>query len=220
MVQEKSVQIHVTDTGIVLEGYLALPAKAAGIVLFAHGSGSSRNSPRNRFVARFLQDMGFATLLFDLLTNQEEKIDQKTRALRFDIDLLAERLAGAARWLYEASEIKDVEQLKLGYFGASTGAAAALTAAGNYPGRVDAIVSRGGRPDLSRTDLMYVHVPTLMIVGERDEPVISMNKKAMEHLGGEKQLKIVPGASHLFEEAGTLEQVAHLAAGWFGQYLT
>ena len=180
-----------------------------------HGSDSSRHSPRNQFVAEYLREQGMATLLSDLLTVSEERINRRTRELRFNIDLLAERLAGAADWIYRQS---GVDGLKLGCFGASTGAAAALMAAGRYDRPVKAIVSRGGRPDLSRTDLAAVHVPTLLIVGGQNTAVIDMNKTALHQLGGEKQLEIVPNATHLFQEPGALEQVAELAANWFRQH--
>jgi len=201
---------------ITLQGRLAVPEAARGIVLFAHGTGSSRHSPRNRFVARSLREYGLATLLFDLLTSDEETLDRRTREHRFDIDLLAERLDSAANWAFQQEA---VEGLSLGYFGASTGAAAALTAAGNYPRQVDAVVSRGGRPDLSRTDLSKVDAPTLLIIGERDKPVIEMNQTAYDKLTAEKEMKIVPNATHLFEEPGALEEVARLAGNWFREHL-
>lgn len=201
---------------ITLQGHLAIPEGAGGIVLFAHGTGSSRHSPRNRFVARSLRENGLATLLFDLLTSDEETLDRRTREHRFDIDLLAERLNGAADWAFQQEAVRG---MTLGYFGASTGAAAALTAAGNYPRQVDAVVSRGGRPDLSRTDLSTVDAPTLLIIGGRDEPVIEMNQTAYDKLTTEKEMKIVQNATHLFEEPGALEEVARLAGDWFREHL-
>jgi len=201
---------------VTLEGVLSLPKGASGIVLFAHGSGSSRHSPRNRYVARSLAESGFASLLIDLLTAEEEVVDSRTSQLRFNIELLVERLVGATDWLGNQLETKD---LKLGYFGASTGAAAALVAATQRPQAVAAIVSRGGRPDLAGSALSRVLAPTLLIVGGLDQSVIALNQEALVHLQVEKQLQIVPGATHLFEEPGALEQVAHLARQWFARYL-
>jgi dienelactone hydrolase len=197
-------------------GNLMIPALARGIVVFAHGSGSSRYSPRNRYVARFLQDAGFATLLFDLLTAEEDIIDQQTRQLRFDIALLAKRLMIATDWLEEEPT---TDRLKIGYFGASTGSAAALLAAAARPDRVQAVVSRGGRPDLAGTALTRVKAPTLLIVGELDQPVWALNRKAYQAIQVAKQLAIVPGATHLFEEPGALQQVAWLATRWFNKHL-
>ncbi|PPS42235.1 dienelactone hydrolase family protein [Chroococcidiopsis sp. TS-821] len=207
--------VSVTADSVQLQGNLALPANAQGIVLFAHGSGSSRFSPRNRYVAEVLQQAGFATLLLDLLTPEEETIDLRTRHLRFDIALLAKRLVGATDWLAQSTT-----KLPIGYFGASTGSAAALLAATKRPNVVKAIVSRSGRPDLAGSVLSCVQAPTLLIVGGDDFPVIGMNQDAFAQLHTEKQLKIVPGASHLFEEPGTLEEVARLASQWFQRYLT
>jgi putative phosphoribosyl transferase len=206
------------DAGNVsLEGTLALPKDAEAVVLFAHGSGSSRHSPRNRYVAEVLQSQGIGTLLFDLLTREEEPIDEYSRALRFDIPLLAQRLTGATRWL---TERPDMQGTHLGYFGASTGAAAALVSAAELQGTIGAVVSRGGRPDLAGEALSSVRAPTLLIVGGDDEPVIGMNREALARLGcRDKKLVIVPGATHLFEEPGTLEEVARLAANWFTQHL-
>jgi dienelactone hydrolase len=184
-----------------LQGDVARPADATGIVVFAHGSGSSRFSTRNRFVARNLNEAGFATVLLDLLTPEEEAIDMRTAELRFDIPMLAERVVGTTDWLSGQSEFRD---LKTGYFGASTGAAAALIAAAERPEAVSAVVSRGGRPDLAMSHLSRVKAPTLLIVGGRDMPVIEMNQRALERLTAEKKLVIVPGATHLFEEPGTL----------------
>jgi dienelactone hydrolase len=211
---EASVQVQAGS--VTLEGDLSVPEDARGIVVFAHGSGSSRLSPRNRRVAAMLRQAGLATLLFDLLTPTEEAVDSVTRELRFNIRLLADRVEAATAWLKEQPGVGD---LKLGYFGASTGAAAALVAAAERPEDVAAVVSRGGRPDLAEPYLPRVQAPTLLIVGEWDEPVIEMNRQAMAHLGGTKELVIVPGASHLFEEPGRLEEVARLASGWFARHL-
>jgi putative phosphoribosyl transferase len=208
--------VRVLAGHIVLEGSLTLPEGAQGIVLFAHGSGSSRHSPRNRYVAKVLSDAGLATLLIDLLTADEEAAERWTRHLRFDIGLLAGRLVGATDWLKQNSE---TNPLRIGYFGASTGAAAALVAAAARPEDISAIVSRGGRPDLAGSALERVQAPTLLIVGGHDLPVIDMNQEALDQLRVPKQLIIVPGATHLFEERGTLEEVARLASQWFGQYL-
>jgi pimeloyl-ACP methyl ester carboxylesterase len=187
------------------------------VVLFAHGSGSSRHSPRNRFVAGVLHQDTLATLLLDLLTTEEEEVDAHTAHLRFDIGLLAERLVGATDWLRGQ---RDVGELPVGYFGASTGAGAALVAAAARPQVIEAIVSRGGRPDLAGKALPYVQAPTLLIVGGADVPVIGMNQEALGQLGApEKKLVIVPRATHLFEEPGALEEVARLAADWFTRYL-
>jgi len=200
-----------------LDGTLALPPGASGLVLFAHGSGSSRLSPRNRYVAQVLQSKGIGTLLFDLLTREEEAVDQYSAELRFDIGLLAERLIGATQWVLSQPEMRE---LKLGYFGASTGAAAALVAAAKLPDAVSAVVSRGGRPDLAEDALDVVRAPTLLIVGGDDEPVIGMNREAMARLRHAlKELVIIPGATHLFEEPGKLEEVARIAAEWFARHL-
>ena len=199
-----------------LEGNLGVPDGARGVVLFAHGSGSGRHSPRNRYVAQVLREAGLATLLIDLLTAEEEEVDLQTRHLRFDIGLLAERLVGATEWL---ERNPDTQDLRVGYFGASTGAGAALVAAAEHPEPVGAIVSRGGRPDLAGPALPRVTAPTLLIVGGNDVPVIGMNQEAMEQLRTEKRLEIVPGATHLFEEPGALEEVARLAADWFVRHL-
>ena len=185
-------------------------------MLFAHGSGSGRHSPRNRHVARVLREANLATLLIDLLTPDEEEVDLRTGHLRFDIGLLAERLAGATDWLMGNPDTRD---LRLGYFGASTGAGATLVAAAERPEAVGAIVSRGGRPDLAGDALPLVKAPTLLIVGGGDVPVIGMNEEAMERMRTEKRLEIVAGAMHLFEEPGALEEVARLAAGWFARHL-
>ena len=199
-----------------LEGDLQIPAQARGLVVFAHGSGSSRHSTRNRYVASLLQDAGLATLLMDLLTPEEEQVDLHTAQVRFNISLLAERLVHAIDWLEEDA---DAGHLKIGLFGASTGAAAALLAAAIRQARVSAVVSRGGRPDLAGDALPEVTTPTLLIVGGNDAPVIELNRRAYDRLREPKRLEILPGATHLFEEAGALDQVAALAIEWFRQYL-
>src|SRR5437899_2320422 len=202
---------------VALEGDLAVPEGAIGVVLFAHGSGSSRHSPRNRQVARTLQRFRLGTLLIDLLTPEEGEEERYTRHLRFDIDLLADRLIGAARWL---SRNPLTGHLPIGCFGASTGAAAALVAAAREPRLVRAVVSRGGRPDLAGEELAAVRAPTLLIVGGNDQPVIEMNCEAFRRLRTAKELQIIPGATHLFEEPGALERVAQLAAEWFVRHFT
>jgi putative phosphoribosyl transferase len=211
---EISLSIELSD--VALEGSLGLPASARGIVIFAHGSGSSRFSPRNRFVADFLQQKGQGTLLFDLLTAREDALDERTAEIRFDIAFLARRLIAVTRWL---SGYPAVRHLRMGYFGASTGAAAALVAAADLPAMVQAVVSRGGRPDLAAASLPKVKAPTLLIVGGGDREVIEMNRQALAKLKTAKDLVIVPGATHLFEEPGALEQVARLAGDWFDRYL-
>jgi putative phosphoribosyl transferase len=210
--------VQVAAGPVTLEGDLDLPQDATGVALFAHGSGSSRHSPRNRFVAEVLQQAGLGTLLIDLLTSAEERIDVTTGHLRFDISLLARRLTGAVEWL-QGNAI--TRTLPIGLFGASTGAAAALVAAANRPEAVRAVVSRGGRPDLAGPALHAVAAPTLLIVGGDDEPVITLNRQAEQRLQRvrQKELVIIPGATHLFEEPGTLREVARLAAGWFARYL-
>lgn len=200
-----------------LRGTLAVPPAASGIVTFAHGSGSGRHSPRNQYVARVLNDAGLATLLIDLLTANEERVDSVTAHLRFDIDFLAERLRVAAEWARSAPETSG---LSLGLFGASTGAAAALQFAGRSPNEVDAVVSRGGRPDLAMEWLPRVTAPTLLIVGGEDHPVIAMNRQAYEALSAEREMVIIPGATHLFQERGALEEVAKLASDWFVRHLS
>jgi putative phosphoribosyl transferase len=202
--------------GVTLPGDLVLPDEARGIVVFAHGSGSSRLSPRNKAVASGLTRAGFGTLLFDLLTLDEERTDARDAALRFDIALLSRRLTGAIGWLDEQAVTRGSP---LGLFGASTGAAAALATAARRPGQVRAVVSRGGRPDLAGQYLRSVWQPTLLIVGEHDPQVIELNRQAMRRLPSEARLEIIPGASHLFEEPGTLDQVARLATEWFSQHL-
>ena len=199
-----------------LEGELILPAGAAGVVLFVHGSGSSRHSPRNQYVARVIRESGNGTLLFDLLTRVEEIEDNVTARLRFDIGLLAQRLADATRWVASQPETR---HLGIGYFGSSTGGGAALVAADALGQSVAAVVSRGGRPDLAGESLPRVQAPTLLIVGEYDEVVIRLNEEALARLQCEKELRIVPRATHLFEEPGALEEVARLAADWFKRYL-
>jgi putative phosphoribosyl transferase len=220
---ERSVQfegderaVRVAAGPVILDGNLSLPEGARGIVLFAHGSGSSRLSLRNRHVARLLNQAKLATLLVDLLTAEEEAVDLRTAQLRFDIGLLAERLVGVTDWLAENPE---TWELRLGYFGASTGAGAALVAAAARPEAVGAVVSRGGRPDLAGPALPRVRAPTLLIVGGNDVQVIALNRAALAQLRCEKQLVIVPGATHLFEEPGALDQVALLARDWFERHL-
>ena len=211
---ERVVQV---GTGpVTLEGDLVVPANARGVVLFAHGSGSSRHSSRNRHVARVLQRAGMATLLIDLLTPAEEAVDVRTAHLRFDIELLAERLVHATDWLGRQSE---TGHLSVGLFGASTGGGAALVAAAERPAAIGAVVSRGGRPDLAGPALPRVRAPTLLIVGGNDYPVIEMNREAMERMTCETRLEIIPGATHLFEEPGALDAVARLAADWFTRHL-
>lgn len=208
--------VHVPAGAATLDGSLVVPARAIGVVLFAHGSGSSRHSTRNQFVARRLQESGLATLLIDLLTPQEETVDAVTRHVRFDIQLLATRLNAAIGWLGERPDTSD---LRVGLFGASTGGGAALVAAARDPDRVGAVVSRGGRPDLAADALPLVRAPTLLIVGGDDVQVIALNRSAMALMRAEARLEIVPGASHLFEEPGTLERVADLASEWFARQL-
>ncbi len=208
--------VRIEAAGAVLEGSLGVPEGAGGLVLFAHGSGSSRHSPRNRFVAQALREAGLGTLLFDLLTEAEGARDAYSRELRFDIDLLGRRVVGTVDWVREQPAIAD---LALGLFGASTGAAAALAAAAERPDAVVAVVSRGGRPDLAGPALPRVQAPTLLIVGGLDGPVIGMNESAMAQMACESELTIVPGATHLFEEPGKLEEAARLAAEWFSRHL-
>ncbi|MGI5221077.1 dienelactone hydrolase family protein [Nocardia sp. CA-290969] len=204
--------VRIPLAAVELEARLCLPTRDCGIVLFAHGSGSGRHSPRNRYVAEVLQRSGLGTVLLDLLTAEEERHDQQTRELRFDIPLLAARLAGTVDWL---SDRPDTSGNPIGLFGASTGAAAALRTAAQRPAAVHAVVSRGGRPDLAGDALGRVRVPTLLIVGGRDETVLDLNRQARERMTVGPRLKIVPGATHLFEEPGALDQVAGLAADWF-----
>lgn len=213
-VEQKPVQIP--SGRVNLEGNLNMPEATQGVVIFAHGSGSSRHSPRNRYVAEVLNQAQLATLLFDLLTLDEEQEDRLTGHLRFNIEFLADRLVTATEWL---AQNLDVPKMPVGYFGASTGAGAALVAAARRPQAVDAIVSRGGRPDMAGAVLPQVQAPTLLIVGGNDAPVIEMNKEALAQLEVEKKLEIVPGATHLFEEPGALENVAQLACDWFERCL-
>jgi putative phosphoribosyl transferase len=209
-------EIHIPAGDVQLDGDLVIPDAAHGIVLFAHGSGSSRFSGRNRYVAEQLRDTGLATLLMDLLTGQEEQADRLTAQLRFDIDLLAQRLVAAVRLLNVNLPTMD---LPIGLFGASTGGGAALVAAAREPELVQAVVSRGGRPDLAGDALPLVRCPVLLIVGGDDAPVIEMNRDAMRQMRSEVQLEIIPRATHLFEEPGTLESVARLARDFFGRHL-
>lgn len=208
--------VKIPAGNVMLEGELALPKEAQGIVLFVHGSGSSRHSPRNQYVAQVLQSAEIGTLLFDLLTEDEEAIDRSTGHLRFDIGLLSERLIHATHWIQRNS---NTQNLQIGYFGASTGGAAALVAAALLGDQISAVVSRGGRPDLAGDALPKVIAPTLLIVGGFDKIVIELNRQAFEQLQCEKTLEIVPAASHLFEEPGKLEEVAKIASDWFAPYL-
>jgi putative phosphoribosyl transferase len=209
-------ELRIPSGDAVLDGQIDIPEPAHGVVVFAHGSGSSRHSPRNRFVAERLRDAGLATVLVDLLTPEEERADAVTGVLRFNIALLAHRVTHLTGWVAGNA---DVAGLPVGLFGASTGAAAALRTAAARPGTVRAVVSRGGRPDLAGEYLRRVRQPTLLIVGGRDEMVIELNRAASYSLAGEARLEIVPGATHLFGEPGALEQVAALAADWFTRYL-
>jgi len=208
--------VSVSATGVVLQGDLSMPWKPKGVVLFAHGSGSSRHSPRNRYVAEALNEHSLGTLLVDLLTAEEEQHDEVTGRLRFDIDLLARRLVAMTDWLAGAPQTRGG---LIGLFGASTGAAAALMTAAQRPNLVKAVVSRGGRPDLAGSTVSLVRAPTLLIVGGKDTAVIQMNRDAMALMTCKTELKIVPGATHLFEERGALAQVASLAADWFTAHL-
>jgi dienelactone hydrolase len=212
-IHETPVEIRAGEA--LLDGDLTVPENAAGLVVFAHGSGSSRHSSRNRQVARVLQNGGIGTLLMDLLTTREERLDSYSAEFRFNIELLARRLIGAADWLTGEPALQD---LPLGYFGASTGAAAALVAASERPEMIQAIVSRGGRPDLAGPALRAVKAPVLLIVGGADTPVLRMNREAMAGLTVENRLEVIPGATHLFEEPGALERVAKLALDWFALY--
>lgn len=210
-------EVTVQVNSITLAGILAISKEAQGIVLFAHGSGSGRHSPRNQLVASLLREGGLATLLIDLLTPQEEAVDLRTREHRFNIPLLAERLVGATDWLLDRN---GAAALSVGYFGSSTGAAAALIAAAERPQATSAVVSRGGRVDLAADALARVKAPTLLIVGGNDHTVINLNRQAMGLLKAPTELEIIPGAGHLFEEPGALEKVAHLARDWFQRHLT
>jgi putative phosphoribosyl transferase len=209
--------VRIPVEGVSLDGDLALPEGATGLVVFAHGSGSSRLSPRNRMVAAALQDAGLGTLLFDLLTAEEEAVDLRTTRLRFDIPMLARRLVAVSDWLAEQRETAGP---LVGYFGASTGAGAALIAAAERPERVRAVVSRGGRPDLAADALPRVQAPTLLIVGGEDHVVIEMNRDALARMSAPASLEVVPGATHLFEEPGALDRVAALAREWFREHLS
>lgn len=211
---KQAKDVEIPANGVWLRGDLHVPDGAEGIVLFAHGSGSSRHSPRNQFVARTIREGEVGTLLFDLLTRDEEAVDFQTAQLRFNIGFLAQRLIATTEWIR-----RELPSLRLGYFGSSTGAGAALVAAAVIGEAIGAVVSRGGRPDLAGAALPKVKSPTLLIVGSLDYPVIEMNEEALARLQCEKGMKIVPGATHLFEEPGTLEQVASLAAEWFSRHL-
>jgi putative phosphoribosyl transferase len=217
MSEKEENVVRILVDGDFIEGDLRVPAGAKGVVLFAHGSGSSRFSPRNQYVASVLNNAGIATLLIDLLTKEEEKVDVLTREFRFNIKLLTERLTSATEWLKKNPR---TQKLNLGIFGASTGAAAAFIAAAKLPEDVAAVVSRGGRPDLAMEYLTEVRAPSLFIVGGRDMVVIDLNKKAMAQVSAEKKLEIVLGATHLFEELGKLEEAAKLATAWFMEHLT
>ena len=209
-------ELRISAGSVALEGNLSLPDHAIALVLFAHGSGSSRQSPRNQFVARVLNNAGLATLLFDLLTPEEELSDSRTAELRFDIPLLAGRLLHATIWTREQEQTRT---LPIGYFGSSTGGAAALVAAAESTQEVGAVVSRGGRPDLAGAALPKVQAPTLLVVGGEDDIVIELNEQARDHMRCKVKLEIIPGATHLFEEPGALEQVAKLASNWFVDHL-
>jgi putative phosphoribosyl transferase len=208
--------VQIPAAGVLLDGDLITPADAAGVVVFAHGSGSSRHSPRNRMVAARMQEAGYATLLMDLLTAGEDEIDSRTRKFRFDIPRLASRLTGAIRWL---SDRPDTAEMPVALFGASTGAAAALIAAAEVPDHVQLVISRGGRPDLAGDALPRVQAPTLLIVGGRDLEVLDLNKAAAAQLRGPVEIAVVPGATHLFEERGALDRVVELAVGALRQHL-
>ncbi|MBI4446173.1 MAG: dienelactone hydrolase family protein [Acidobacteria bacterium] len=213
---ETAVSVEIPAGDVILKGELNIPKGEKAVILFAHGSGSSRLSPRNQRVAAYLRQRGLGTLLFDLLTEQEERTDSQTREYRFNIPLLARRLVSTTQWLtYAFTET----EFRLGYFGASTGAGAALIAAAELGDRVGAVVSRGGRPDLAGDFLRSVRAATLLVIGEDDVPVIQLNREALEQLHCVKEMKIVPGASHLFEEPGTLDAVSRLAADWFEAFL-
>src|SRR5215475_5282192 len=216
MRNQMEIQAKIPAGDAVLDGDLAIPSCASGIVVFAHGSGSGRHSPRNRSVARVIHEAGVGSLLFDLLTPEEASVDVFTRHLRFDIDLLTVRLIEATRWLSGQEETRN---LRVGYFGSSTGAAAALMATARLGDEIGAVVSRGGRPDLAGDALPLVKAPTLLIVGGYDETVIELNQDAYARLRCDKELRVIPGATHLFEEPGALEQVADLAADWLKRRL-
>lgn len=209
-------EVKIESGEVILSGFLHVPPEAKGIVLFVHGSGSTRHSPRNQLVAQFLNDGNCATLLFDLLTAKEEEIDNMTRELRFNIPLLAERLLSVTDWVFKHH---DTHHLTVGYFGASTGAAAALIAAAELGDKINAVVSRGGRPDLAGEALSRVKCPTLLIVGGNDFGVIELNQQALAIISAVKKMEIVPEATHLFQEPGTLEEVGRMATLWFNNYL-
>ena len=215
IVHEKLEKITIDEDTI--EGDLSIPESARGIVLFAHGAGSSRNSKRNNFVADKLQQEGLATLLIDLLTPEEKRIDQQTREIRFDIDRLAKRVTGTVDWI---NENENTKSLKIGVFGSSTGAAGALIAAAWRPKIVQTVVSRGGRVDMAEDYLKDVSVPVLCIVGGRDIQVLALNRQAIERMETDTELKVIEGAGHLFEEPGALEKVARITQKWFEKYLT
>jgi putative phosphoribosyl transferase len=210
------VPVTVRMNSVHLDGYLSIPTAAAGVVVFAHGSGSSRHSPRNRYVADILNEAGLATLLIDLLNANEQEVDLQTTQLRFDIPFLADRLVAITQWLREQPQVGG---LNVGYFGASTGAGAALVAAAELPRLIHAVVSRGGRPDLAGSALDQVEAPTLAIVGSEDRHVLELNRQALAKMHCVKSLEVIPGAGHLFEEPGALEQVAKLARAWFAEEL-
>jgi putative phosphoribosyl transferase len=211
-----SQKVTIPLNTISLEGDLGIPANAEGLVLFVHGSGGSLHSPRNQYVAQVIREAGVGALLFDLLTREEEAIDGQTRHLRFDIGLLARRLVGVTKWVKKQSETRN---LRIGYFGASTGGGAALVAAAELGAEIGAVVSRGGRPDMAGDALVRVSAPTLLIVGAVDDVVIRLNAEALAKLQCEKKLEIVAGATHLFEEPGKLEEVAQLSTDWFQKHL-
>lgn len=213
---DKDNHVDIPAGGVTIQGDLYVPSAVSSLVIFAHGSGSSRHSPRNRYVADVLHEKRIGTLLIDLLTQKEEAIDNRTRELRFDIELLTQRLMAAQKWVISHPALQGLE---IGYFGASTGAAAALSAAARDPKHIGAVVSRGGRPDLAGGDLPRVKAPTLLIVGGHDTEVLALNKEALEKLNKESKLDVVPRAAHLFEEPGTLEEAAQLAASWFDKFL-
>jgi putative phosphoribosyl transferase len=215
-IRDGADEVHIDAGDALLEGNLVIPPAAQGLVLFVHSSGSSRNSPRNRYVASSLRQCGLATLLLDLLTAEEEREDWYSGHLRFDIGLLARRVASVTDWLVDSPQTAG---LRIGYFGASTGGGAALVAATMRPDDVDAVVSRGGRADMAGPALPYVEAPTLLIVGGQDLPLLELNRVALAQLRGESRLTIVPGATHLFEEQGALAEVASLAQDWFCDHL-
>lgn len=212
----KNMPVSIPAQDVILNADLTIPPDARGIIVFAHGSGSSRHSVRNRYIAEKLNESNFATLLADLLTLEEEEIDEQTRQWRFDIPMLARRLSDIAAWLQRDLDLRD---LKIGWFGASTGAGAALIAAARNPENVMAVVSRGGRPDLAGESLSDVKAPVLLIVGGNDHQVLELNRRALEKLNAQSKLEIVPGATHLFEEPGALETAAQLAANWFEKHV-